>query len=46
MACCAYSDDSDDLGNPPNISACFKKNRVIISGVEEYIRRRELLEEK
>ena len=41
------SDDSDDLGNPPNISACFKKKKSgTISGVEEYIRRRELLEEK
>ncbi len=38
------SDKSDDLGNPPNISACFKKNKVIISGEDEYIRRRELLE--
>ena len=39
------SNSSSDLGNPPNISACFKKDYSgYIGGVNEYIRRRELLE--
>ena len=40
------SPDGVDLGNPPNIAACFQKDMPadISMDEKEYIRRRELLE--
>ena len=38
------SKGKSDLGNPPHVDACFNKNFVVISGEEEYIRRRELID--
>lgn len=40
------SPDGEDLGNPPNIAACFIKDMPadISMNEEEYVRRRELLE--
>lgn len=34
----------DDLGIPYNISACFNRNYTLLDSCEEYIRRRELIE--
>jgi len=38
------SENGTDVGNPPNISASFLKDREGETNVDEYIRRRELLE--
>ena len=37
--------EATDAGTPPSMAACFKKDKIMIENVEEYIRRREIWED-